>query len=341
MLAMECLEKAAWPHLLKEKGFEYGLMPCYSDDETQEIWTLFQVAALGPHEEVCIDQVVFMFMKGMDVLLDADILASGYFPEHTAMLINTGAPMFSNDGQGLSRVPGPSLDPSGSSGDAGGLAPTSLVTEPGALNVCGQPEVGGLTPEPPVIEVAGLSPRICEGLEDARIFATPDPLSRVGITGLDLAERVGAEGSQWRMGGLGIKHNLRKDGSYWVALTVRYVESKEWRLAPIDAHVTLAYLKSAEENIEKAVNSMRDALNQVIRRRGDMPTDLAFVGTLSPLGAQHYAWCDIHVHTPAHACLHRILSAGLAAIRGRVFGRPVLRVERSGEWKEVDLFTLR
>ncbi len=137
-----------------------------------------------------------------------------------------------------------------------------------------------------------------------------------GPTPLELAQAFGTR-SQFRIGGATIVDNSSGPRGWWVALQVTELNGDDVRVTGLDAHCTLFYLRSHQEHGEAIAAAMSQCLQQIIGRRGMLPTDLLAAGVLNPMSTAAYAWIDLLVSCPAHATLHRVANEGLAQVPQR------------------------
>ena len=153
------------------------------------------------------------------------------------------------------------------------------------------------------------------------------PADDSGVPPMEIAQAFGTR-TQFHVGDLSIVHNLGRRG-WWFAVQVGELRGCDYVVTGVDAHFTLFYLNSHHERAHEVAGAMSALLEQIVTRRGDrrLPPDRRLVpdfvtaGQVSEYSNEELAMLDVLVSCPIHSTLHRIVSAGLGQVQGRLRGR--------------------
>ena len=119
-----------------------------------------------------------------------------------------------------------------------------------------------------------------------------------GVPPMLVATEFGTR-TQFRLGRLSIIHNLGNRG-WWFAVKVEELVKDDVRVTGLDAHITLFYLRSDQDQGELIAVAMSECLQQIVGRRGSLPIDFNAAGGMSPYSTEHLAMIELLVACPAH-----------------------------------------
>ena len=119
-----------------------------------------------------------------------------------------------------------------------------------------------------------------------------------GVSPLLVSTEFGTR-TQFRLGGLSIIHNLGHRG-WWFAVKVEELSNDDVRVTGLDAHITLFYLRSDQDQGALIADAMAECLQQIVARRGRLPVDFNAAGGMSPYSTERLAMIELLVACPAH-----------------------------------------